>query len=154
MGRPRKLADKLDGHLSIADKEEREATEKNMEDLVDIDLTPPDWLDTVAKEEYERIVPLLKELPIKALDHGMVVAYCIAYSDLVRSTEELKNGPDVIETAHGTKINQYHTIRRNAIDKINSITPKLGMTVDARLKIFVPKPEEKSDPFKELMEDG
>lgn len=153
MARPRKLTENRKGNYTKADIEQRKATEKNMSDLTEIALTPPTWMDTEAKKEYKRIVPLLQELPIAALDYGMVISYCISYSDLVRASKALKKEEDIIETAHGTKLNQNHVIRRNAMDKINSIAPKLGMTVDSRLKIFVPKQEEKEDPFKELMAD-
>lgn len=151
LGRPRKLTDNVKGNITNAEKEERLKSEEQLENFTPISLTPPDWMDDIAKEEYQRIVPLLKELPIAAVDLGLVTSYCISYSDLVRASEALKEEEDIIKTANGTKMNQYHTIRRNAMDKINSIAPKLGMTIDSRLKIVVPKKEEKNDPFKELM---
>ena len=154
MGRNRKLTENSKKNFTNEEKEDRRAAEQSISDLTPIDVTPPDWLDDEAKKEYLRIVPLLKELPIASLDYSLVNSYCMAYSDMVRASERLKEEEDIIETAHGTKLNQNHVIRREAFKVINSVAPKLGMTIDSRLKIFTPKQEEKSDPFKEMFKDG
>ena len=154
MGRNRKLTENSKKNLTKEEKAVRQAAEQSISDLTPIDVTPPEWLDEIAKNEYLRIVPLLKELPIASLDYSLVNSYCMAYSDMVRASERLKEEDDIIETAHGTKLNQNHVIRREAFKVINSVAPKLGMTIDSRLKIFTPKKEEKSDPFKEMFKDG
>ena len=150
MGRTRKLTDNKKGRISNEEKEQRQEAEQLITDLTPIDVTPPDWLDDEAKKEYKRIVPLLKELPVASLDYSLVNSYCSAYSDMVKASERLKEEDDIIETAHGTKLNQNHVIKREAFKVINSVAPKLGMTIDSRLKIFTPKTEEKKDPFKEM----
>lgn len=150
MGRTRKITENVKGNITNAEKEERKQTEKALHDLTPISVTPPDWLDDEAKKEYKRIVPLLQELPVASLDYSLVTSYCMAYSDMVRASESLKNEESIIETAHGTKLNQNHVIKREAFKVINSVAPKLGMTIDSRLKIFTPKKEEKKDPFKEM----
>lgn len=152
MGRPRVTSDNMRGNFTKEQIEERKETEKQMESLQSITLSPPSWMDDTAKREYRRIIPLLKELPIAALDYGMVISYCVSFSELVQASKELKKADYVIETNAGTKLNQWLTVRRNAMDKINSIAPKLGMTVDSRLKIFVPKETKKErDPFDEFI---
>lgn len=150
MGRSRKLTENKKGRISNEEKEARQESERLISELTPISVTPPDWLDDIAKAEYKRIVPLLKELPVASLDYSLVSSYCMAYSDMVQASERLKSEEDIIETAHGTKLNQNHVIRREAFKIINSVAPKLGMTIDSRLKIFTPKKEEKSDPFKEM----
>ena len=154
MGRNRKLSDNVTGNYTTEEKEARAASEQAISELTPISLAPPEWLDDIAKDEYKRIVPLLKELPVASLDYSLVNSYCMAYSDMVRASERLKEEEDIIETAHGTKLNQNHVIRREAFKVINSVAPKLGMTIDSRLKIFTPKVEEKKDPFKEMFSDG
>lgn len=153
MGRSRKLTENVKGHRTNAELEERTQAEDAISALTPISLSPPDWLDDIAKKEYKRIVPLLKELPVASLDYSLVNSYCMAYSDLVRASERLKKEDDIIETAHGTKLNQNHVIRREAFKIINSVAPKLGMTIDSRLKIFVPKKEEKKNTLKEMFGD-
>jgi hypothetical protein len=34
---------------------------------------------------------------------------------------------------------RFHTIKRDALSQLNSIAPKLGLTVESRLKILEPK---------------
>ncbi|AQL56424.1 phage terminase small subunit P27 family [Abyssicoccus albus] len=152
MARPRKLNENVKAnHITKEEKELREKAEKKMHDLTPIQTSPPKWMDDLAKREYRRIVPLLKELPIASLDLSLVVSYCVAYSDLIQATENLKEEPAVIETTSGTKLNQNHIIKREAFKVINSVTPKLGMTIDSRLKIFTPKEENKEvDMFDEF----
>ena len=153
MGRNRKLTENSKKNLTNEEKAARQAAEQSISYLTPIDVTPPDWLDEIAQNEYLRIVPLLKELPIASLDYSLVNSYCTAYSDMVRASERLKEEDDIIETAHGTKLNQNHVIRREAFKVINSVAPKLGMTIDSRLKIFTPKQEEEKDPFEEFKND-
>ena len=145
MGRSRKLTENKKGRISNEEKEARQESERLISELTPISVTPPEWLDDIAKAEYKRIVPLLKELPVASLDYSLVSSYCMAYSDMVQASERLKNEEDIIETAHGTKLNQNHVIRREAFKIINSVAPKLGMTIDSRLKIFTPKKEEQKD---------
>ena len=145
MGRARKLSGNTTGNYTTAQQESRKASEEGLYNLTPISVTPPNWLDDEAKREYKRIVPLLKELPIASLDYSLVNSYCSAYSDMVKASERLKEEPDIIETAHGTKLNQNHVIKREAFKVINSVAPKLGMTIDSRLKIFTPKKEEQKD---------
>ena len=145
MGRSRKLTENKKGRISNEEKEARQESEKLISELTPISISPPDWLDDIAKAEYLRIVPLLTELPVASLDYGLVSSYCMAYSDMVQASERLKNEEDIIETAHGTKLNQNHVIRREAFKIINSVAPKLGMTIDSRLKIFTPKKEEQKE---------
>lgn len=154
MGRNRKSSDKVTGNYTIEQQESRKASEEAINSLTPISLNPPDWLDEIAQQEYRRIVPLLKELPVASLDYSLVNSYCSAYSDLVRASKRLKEEPEIIETAHGTKLNQNHIIKREAFKIINAVAPKLGMTIDSRLKIFTPKKEDKKkDEFEEFIND-
>ena len=57
----------------------------------------------------------------------------------------MNNSDVIIETERGTKLNQNHTIKRDALSQLNSIAPKLGLTVESRLKILEPKQDTKSD---------
>ena len=71
----------------------------------------------------------------------MVSAYCQAYSDYIQATERMKQEGAVIVTERGTKLNQNHAIKRDALAQLNSISSKLGLTVESRLKILDPKNE-------------
>ncbi|MFD2830352.1 phage terminase small subunit P27 family [Corticicoccus populi] len=153
MGKDRLLVDNVKGNLTQDEIDARKSAEKRMYDLEPIDITPPEHLDDIAQTEYKRIVPLLRELPIAALDYSMVCAYCQFYSNWLQASEQMKSESLTITTAHGVRSNPLIIIQRDAHRSMQSIASKLGMTIDSRLKIMTPKQsEQKSDPFKSFFE--
>ncbi|MFP4988399.1 phage terminase small subunit P27 family [Staphylococcus haemolyticus] len=138
---PRKLLSQQKGNLTVEQQENKKATEEAMKQLTPLNAEPPAWLDDRAKQEWFRIYPLLEELPIASLDLALVSAYCQAYSDYIQATERMKQEGAVIVTERGTKLNQNHAIKRDALTQLNSISSKLGLTVESRLKILDPKNE-------------
>lgn len=137
----RKLLSQQKSRLTREVQENKKATEEAMKKLTSLEAEPPEWLDDRAKQEWFRIYPLLKELPIVSLDLALVSAYCQAYSDYIQATERMKQEGAVIVTERGTKLNQNHAIKRDALSQLNSISSKLGLTVESRLKILDPKNE-------------
>lgn len=140
----RKLLSQQKSRLTKEMQNKKKATEEMLEKLTPLAPNPPEWLDKTAKKEWHRIYPLLQELPIASLDLMLVSTYCQAYSDYINATKRMDNGDVIIETERGTKLNQNHTIKRDALSQLNSIAPKLGLTVESRLKILEPKQESKS----------
>lgn len=153
MGRPKKNLNQSKGNLTVLQQEEKKKAEEAVNGLTKLSPVPPDWLDDTAKEEYLRIYPLLEELPTTAsLDLALISAYCQSFSDYVNATKRMNNSEPIIETDRGTKLNQNHAIKRDSLSQLNSIAPKIGLSVDARLKIFTPKPEKVSeDPFEVML---
>ncbi|AYU54945.1 phage terminase small subunit P27 family [Staphylococcus debuckii] len=137
----RKLLSQQKSRLTREVQENKKATEEAMKKLTSLEAEPPEWLDDRAKQEWFRIYPLLKELPIASLDLALVSAYCQAYSDYIQATERMKQEGAVVVTERGTKLNQNHAIKRDALAQLNSISSKLGLTVESRLKILDPKNE-------------
>ena len=45
----------------------------------------------------------------------------------------------VVVTERGSKLSPHYTIQRDSVNTMNAICPKLGLTVEARLKIMEPK---------------
>lgn len=138
-----KLLSQSNKNYTLEEKEAKEQAEKSLNDLESIQEDAPDWLSDVAREEYERIVPLLQELPIASLDLTLVSTYCQAYADYREANEKLKSEPSVEHTERGSKVSPWFTIKRDSFNIINSVVPKLGMTIDSRLKIFTPKEKDK-----------
>lgn len=140
----RKLLSQQKSRLTKEMQNKKKATEEMLEKLTPLAPNPPEWLDNTATKEWNRIYPLLQELPIASLDLMLVSTYCQAYSDYINATKRMNNSDAIIETERGTKLNQNHTIKRDALSQLNSIAPKLGLTVESRLKILEPKQESKS----------
>ncbi|PTK63361.1 phage terminase small subunit P27 family [Staphylococcus haemolyticus] len=153
MGRPKKSLKQSKGNLTVLQQEEKKHAEELTSGLTKLDPVPPEWLDDTAKKEYLRIYPLLEELPTTAsLDLALVSAYCQSFSDYINATKRMNSGEPIIETDRGTKLNQNHAIKRDALSQLNSIAPKIGLSVDARLKIFTPKQDKVTDdPFEVML---
>lgn len=149
MGRNLKLLAENKGNLTVKQQEDKKTAEKSMQELEPLEVNPPDWLDGTAKKEYNRIIPLLQELPIASLDLALVSAYCQAYSDYQRATVELTSGETVTFTERGSKVSPWHRVKVDSFNIINSIAPKLGLTIDSRMKIFTPteNKKEEADPM-------
>lgn len=82
---------------------------------------------------------------------ALLAMYCQTYSNYISPTKELDNEM-VIETERGTKLSSYYTVQRDSVNTMNSIAPKLGLTVESRLKILSPDTKkEKKDEFEDLM---
>ena len=150
----RKLLSQQKSRRTKEVQEERQATEEAMNELTPLTDEAPEWLDKEAKKEWERILPLIKELPVKDLDKGLLATYCQTYSNYKNATLQLEKEGMVIETERGTKLSSYYTVQRDSVNTMNSICPKLGLTVESRLKILAPSNDkEKTDPFEDLMDD-
>ncbi|MEB6233831.1 phage terminase small subunit P27 family [Mammaliicoccus sciuri] len=151
MARPRKTLDQQKTRRTKEVQEELKATEEALKELTPLQKTPPNFLDKVAKAEYKRIYPLLEELPIASLDLALVVMYCQTYSNYIEASKQLVR-EKVVETERGSKLSPYYTIQRDSITAMNQIAPKLGLSLDSRMKVVTPKKEVKDiDPMSDFL---
>lgn len=151
MARPRKTLDQQKTRRTKEVQEELKATEEALKELTPLQKTPPNFLDKVAKAEYKRIYPLLEELPIASLDLALVVMYCQTYSNYIEASKQLAR-EKVVETERGSKLSPYYTIQRDSITAMNQIAPKLGLSLDSRMKVVTPKKEDKEkDPMESFL---
>lgn len=151
MARPKKLLDQQKTRRTKEVQEELKATEEALKELTPLQKTPPNFLDKVAKAEYKRIYPLLEELPIASLDLALIVMYCQTYSNYIEASKQLAR-EKVVETERGSKLSPYYTIQRDSITAMNQIAPKLGLSLDSRMKVVTPKKEVKDiDPMESFL---
>ena len=154
MPRPKKPLDQQKTRRTTEVQEELKATEEQLQQLKPLQKTPPAYLDATAKKEYKRITTLLEELPIADLDLSLVVAYCQTYSNYVQATKHLNKHGLVTETERGTKLSSYYTAQRDSTDRLISLSNKLGLNLDSRMKIVTPKKENKEkDEFGDMLND-
>ena len=153
MGNPRKPLSEQKGRRTKEDQEEMKMIEKSMDGLTPLQSEPPEYLTDLAKEEYRFLYPLIMELPVKNLDLSLLSVYVQAYADYQQATIALSEQDIVTFTERGSKINPWHRVKVDSYGIMNSIAPKLGMTIDSRMKILASKNEDKKDddPFKDLM---
>lgn len=151
MARPKKLLEQQKTRRTKEVQEELKATEEALKELTPLQKTPPNFLDKVAKAEYKRIYPLLEELPIASLDLALIVMYCQTYSNYIEASKQLAR-EKVVETERGSKLSPYYTIQRDSITAMNQIAPKLGLSLDSRMKVVTPKKEDKEkDPMSDFL---
>lgn len=151
MARPRKTLEQQKTRRTKEVQEELKATEEALKELTPLQKTPPNFLDKVAKAEYKRIYPLLEELDIASLDLALITMYCQTYSNYIDASKHLTR-EKVVETERGSKLSPYYTIQRDSITAMNQIAPKLGLSLDSRMKIVTPKKEDKEkDPMSEFL---
>ena len=155
MARPRKTLAQQQSRRTTEVQEELKATEEKLNELTPLQNEPPAYLDATAKKEYKRITTLLEELPIADLDLSLVVAYCQTYSNYIKATEQIKTHGLVVETERGTKLSSYYTVQRDCTDRLISLSNKLGLSIDSRMRIMTPKNDVKEDdPFGDMLNNG
>ncbi|MDK3656255.1 phage terminase small subunit P27 family [Staphylococcus pseudintermedius] len=145
MPRPKKPLSQQKTRRTTAVQEELKATEERLKELKPLQKTPPAYLDATAKKEYKRITTLLNELPIADLDLSLVVAYCQTYSNYIQATKHVNKHGLVTETERGTKLSSYYTAQRESTDRLISLSNKLGLNIDSRMKILTPKDNNKKE---------
>ncbi|MBO3393945.1 phage terminase small subunit P27 family [Clostridium perfringens] len=142
MGRPRKISELQNKHLTQEEKINKELEEEFA--TVDRDQLekPPSWLiDNVAKKEWNRLVEQLKALKVIGnLDLNNLGAYCNAYSSYVNTTKKMKKEEMLIEFTN--KSGATNTVEHPLIkiqlkysDEMRKYSSLLGLSVDSRLKM-------------------
>lgn len=102
-----------------------------------LQISPPNRLSGVAKAEWKRIVPDLKNLPIRAVDRAMVEQYCFWYSQFVDLSEQVDSTDDLDKKI--TLLNTLDKVSKN----VRSAASEIGLTVDSRMRMNIPKKEDK-----------
>ena len=142
MGRVAVAVDGSKKHLTKAEKQNRKDAEQKLK--IDREaLKAPDWLDDVAKAEFERIVmETAKADMLDNLDLGVVAIYADSWSRYIELSEQIKNEGTVIELAGSkgqtyTKVNPAVIAQQTYVDRIYKASTKLGMACTDRLKLTV-----------------
>ena len=103
-----------------------------------LQVTPPNHLDPVAKQDYKRIIESLGTLPLRNLDRAELENYCTWYSvyknTSVNMKLALKNGDQDEYYAYISTLNK-------ATASIKSLASDLGLNVNSRMQMNMPKTE-------------
>lgn len=154
MARPKKPLAQQKSYRTKEVQEELQQAEEQLNQLTPLQKTPPSYLTKEAKAEYKKLYPLINELPVANLDLSLLSTYCQSYADYQQATKELAKGEVVTFTERGSKVNPWHRVKMDSYSVMNSIAPKLGLTMDSRMKIVTPKKETKEkDEFGDMLND-
>lgn len=146
-GRPRKVVALSTGKIGKAEKLKRQAQESAVKiDRDDLERGAPDWLTERAKEEYLRVVREAAKVPfLDNLDKHIVAMYADAVDKYISAAEKLHKFGDVIKTDAGLTVSPYLAVQKKAEDTIFKCSSRLGLATTDRLRLIVPKVEEKSE---------
>lgn len=147
-GRPPKLSVVSTGKIGKEKKKQREIAESKLK--VKRDLHCPDWLTPEGKKEFERIVE--ESEPLEIIDN-MDLTFLAMYSDAYANYTKIAN---LIREQGFT--DEENNLNKNAYDLVklqdrykNTIlqcSSKLGLATSDRLRLVIPKGEEKPEnPF-------
>lgn len=124
MGTPRKSVNLQKKHLTKNERLKRELAEAQHK-LGREQLSPPDWLDEEAKEEFRRVVSETASIDI--LDNGDKAVLAIYADNYSRYGKAAIEGDS--------------KARESAAKLIIQCSARLGLTATDRLRLVVPKPE-------------
>lgn len=107
--------------------------------LPKLQVTPPKHLGSIAKNEYKRVIESIGDLPLRNLDRATLENYCTWYEVYKRTSLALKATYQTDDEKETEKL-----IRRldKATKNIKSLTSDLGMSVNSRMAMNMPKQEE------------
>lgn len=153
MGRNLRLVDTTKKHFTKEEIEMRKAVEQKASDgLTKLQITPPKHFNAVAKAEYRRIIEDLQKLPLRNLDRAMLENYCTWYAIYKSTIKKLdETGYFYFDSDKGCTVPSplILTLEKSTAN-IRSAASQLGLTVDSRMKMFLPKEEEKPKGLKDM----
>lgn len=140
LARKQKILSQSTGHLKVVQQEAKYKAEFLAADgLPELQKTPPAHLDKVAKAEYRRIVNAIGKLPLRDLDRAELEMYCSWYSIYKELSKELKT-EELISDAP-KKLSMLEKATRN----IKGLASDLGLTVNSRLQMNMPKVDKENE---------
>lgn len=144
-GSARKSLGNSAGHLTKAEKAQREQEEARIITDTDDLLKPPAWLSQVAKKEWKRVVPqLLKIQVVGNLDLSAVAGYCQAFARYQEVTTQLnQQSLLVMDSATGRIVeNPLIKTQTTYAQEMRRFADMSGMSISARLKASAIKTHE------------
>lgn len=110
----------------------------------------PDWLADVARQEWERIVPMLEASKVMSPRHQQTLAcYCDAFADMVQADAELKaNGTTIMDDKGRVSNHPAWLRKRDARNQMLKFAAEFGLTASALARVSAVEqaaPEDEDD---------
>lgn len=139
MARKQKILSMSTANLTVKQQEAKLQAEILAADgLPSLQITPPNYLDSVAKQEYKRIIASLGKLPLRNLDRGELECYCTWYS--VYKHTSIKMGKALKAGDEKTYYGCISTLNKATL-AIKGLASDLGLNVNSRMTMNMPKTE-------------
>lgn len=106
--------------------------------MKEIAKTPPKYLDKLARAEWVRMWPLLKEVSAGAIDMASVASYCQCYSYMRKAQSMVDEQGLIVMTPNGQQqINPWHSVFKQNAELIKKLAADLGFSVAARKRMGI-----------------
>ena len=101
--------------------------------------TCPDHLSILARDEWDRIAPILNAMGILThADRAVMAAYCQAYGRWVDAEDRLRNSPTFIKTQSGyIQQSPWLGIANRQLEIMGRYMAELGLTPASRSRVAV-----------------
>ncbi|WP_241958464.1 phage terminase small subunit P27 family [Staphylococcus gallinarum] len=148
-GRKPKLNATKTGNHNKQDLELAELKENGLKsfDKLSVENVPSDLTEN-AKKEWLRVVPLLSELPIAELDYTLIKKYCELVDINDRTYMQLQE-IGTFDTETNKKTGAFN-VYMETLKELRSVCGSLGLTIDSRMRIVVPKENEQKQSVYEM----
>lgn len=105
-------------------------------------LTPPGWLNSGAKKEFNRIVEILEKSQVLTnADVNTLAIYCDTLYDYKSYKNQIKKHGMLIDD----KVNPFIREKRNAAQLLDKLGNELGLSPSARTSLAINLPDMKED---------
>ncbi|WEZ22059.1 phage terminase small subunit P27 family [Bacillus subtilis] len=155
------MTDTLKGQITNEQKEVRKENEEKLKDFEPLHAKPPHWLSTMGKNEWTRLYPYLKALPISELDRTLLAMYCNSFAQYREALKDIaQNGQIMFETnSQGIEVKKKNPSVEimNAMSKeIRGIAGQMGLSLDSRLRLvgLNNEDDEQEDPMQKFKKRG
>jgi len=145
---------KLTSYTGAVTKEtqaEKKQAEQQLFTYAELNSKPPAWLKGTARDEWERLVPLLKkDTPISELDRNTLVSYCNTSALIIDCQKEINKHGAFYDKG---KKSSYLITQQQAQRDLKAFATSLGLTLESRAKLEYGKAKNTTpeDSFKELL---
>jgi P27 family predicted phage terminase small subunit len=114
--------------------------------------TPPTWLPTEARDEWERVVPELQRVELlKPIDGAALTSYCLAWARLREATEIVAVEGMVIKADHQGRAQRHPALltAEAASKELRAWCSEFGLTPSAEQRVGAKRPDDgdQSNPF-------
>lgn len=132
----------------------KQALNRNEPEPRDVEPEMPEFLGEVAVAEWNRVVPLLRDMGLlKETDGPTLAAYCQAYQTWRETAEDIReNGLTMTHQITGVPhANPAVAMMQRALNQIRQFSQEFGMTPSARSRMVVSLDKSEKDPLEEML---
>jgi len=117
----------------------------------------PDWLDTEAQAEWDRVTAELSEMGLLTLaDRAALAAYCTAWSRWVQAEDMVRKFGTIVKSPEkGFPMKSpYLSIADQALETMRKLMVEFGLTPSSRSRIRVSPGGDEVDELDRFLETG